>query len=266
MADGNRQAAAGMMRREPDQPTSTLGVTCFAGDLGGAARLVVARACSTRGGYACLANAHVIVSAHHQPELRRALDGAWQVFPDGAPVAWLQRRLGCRDARRVGGPDLMPRVCEYGVPLNLRHFLLGSTDDVLVRLRLSLEHSHPGIVVAGSYSPSRIEINEGIQPLIERIRPSSPHIVWCAFGAPRQEIWMAGATSELPDSLLVGVGAAFDFIAGTKQRAHPSIQRAGLEWTHRLAMEPRRLVGRYLRTNFEFVVRAASQLAKSEKR
>ena len=142
-----------------------LGVTCFAGDLGTAARLVVQRAISGRGGYACLGNAHVLVSAHHDPDLRRALDDAWKVFPDGAPVAWLQRRLGSRAAERIGGPDLMPRVCGEGNALNVRHFLLGSTNNVLVRLQRNLERDYPGIAIVGSYSPSRNEIEGDVRAL-----------------------------------------------------------------------------------------------------
>jgi N-acetylglucosaminyldiphosphoundecaprenol N-acetyl-beta-D-mannosaminyltransferase len=156
----------------------------------------------------------------------------------------------------------MPRVCEKGVALNLRHFLLGSTSQVLDQLQANLERHHPGIAIVGSYSPSRSEIEGDVQGLVSRVGSSDPHIVWCAFGAPRQEIWMARAAPQLSSSLLVGVGAAFDFIAGTKPRAHPWLQRAGFEWAHRLSTEPKRLIGRYLRTNCEFVLRAAAQLLR----
>ena len=242
----------------------TLGVMCFAGDLGTAARLVVQRAISGQGGYVCLGNAHVLVSAQHNPELRRALDHAWKVFADGAPVAWLQRRLGSRAAERIGGPDLMPRVCGEGNALNLRHFLLGSTNNVLVRLQRNLERDYPGIAIVGSYSPSRDEIEGNVRALVERVGSSDPQIAWCAFGAPRQELWMSRAAAELPSIVMVGVGAAFDFIAETKPRAPQWIQGAGLEWAHRLAAEPRRLSGRYVRTNSEFVLRASAEILKGK--
>ena len=242
-----------------------LGVPCFAGDLTTATRLVVDRARAGTGGYACLANVHVLVSAKHDPNLQDALDCAWTVFPDGAPVAWLQRKMGPLTADRISGADLMSLVCSRGVEAELRHFLLGSTNDVLRRLQEVLERAHPGVAIAGSYSPSRDQVEGGGGALAERVRAENAHIVWCAFGAPRQELWMARNAPALTDTLLVGVGAAFDFIAGTKTRAPLWMQRSGLEWAHRLGSEPRRLFGRYLRTNSEFIVRAAGEIASSRR-
>ena len=249
------------------QVAPVLGIACFVGPLESAACLLADRASSGLGGYACLANAHVLVSAHHDMELWDALEKAWTVFPDGAPVAWLQRRGGATSGERVGGPDLMTLVCaRRPEQTQLRHFLLGSTSAVLEQLKKNLERRHPGIAIVGSYGPARSEI-EGKNPqLIERIRSVDPHIVWCALGAPRQELWMAGATSQISSCLLVGVGAAFEFIAGTKRRAPQWMQRTGLEWAHRLGSEPRRLAGRYVRTNTEFVIRAGLEVALSNQR
>ncbi|HXY84031.1 MAG TPA: WecB/TagA/CpsF family glycosyltransferase [Gaiellaceae bacterium] len=237
-----------------------LGVDCFVGDLRAAAEAVVERSRSGRGGYACLGNAHVLVTAQHDAQLRRALDEAWVVFPDGAPVAWLQRRLGDHGAQRVGGPDLMPLVIASGVPAGVRHFLLGSTADVLTRLQWNLEHAYPGSRIVGAYSPSRRDVDAAEPQIVEHIRARSPDIVWCAFGAPRQELWMSRHVREITPATLVGVGAAFDFIAGTKPRAPAWMQRGGLEWLHRFGAEPRRLGSRYLRTNTEFVLRAAGEV------
>lgn len=241
-------------------PAAPLGVPCFSGDLDTAARLVIDRAISAAGGYVCLANVHVLVTAQHDHRLKYALDRAWAVFPDGAPVAWLQRRDGFRGAERIGGPDLMAQVCRVGLPFNLRHFLLGSTSDVIQRLRYNLEQTHPDIAVVGSYSPTRREIESDDPVLLDLVREHQPNIVWCAFGAPRQELWMSRNATALSSSLVVGVGAAFDFIAGTKPRAPVWVQRAGFEWLHRAAAEPRRLSGRYLITNSEFLARAIPQV------
>lgn len=250
-------------------PTATsapvLGVPCFVGSLTQAGQLIVDRARTGEGGYVCLANVHVLVTAQHDTELRRTLDGAWRVFPDGAPVAWTQRRIGHGYAERVGGPDLMALACAEGVAGKVRHFLLGSTEIVLDRLQRNLEHHFPGIAIVGSHSPSREDIEADVRVLVERISRRAPQIVWCALGAPRQEAWMARAAPELPSSLLVGVGAAFDFMAGTKPRAPRWMQRSGLEWAHRLRTEPRRLVGRYVRTNSEFILRAGLDLASARR-
>ncbi len=242
----------------PDSSYPTFGafgVPCYAGDLIDAVRVITHRIDSGAGGYACFANVHVLVTAQHDAELRKALKSAWMVFPDGAPVAWLQRKTGLAHAERVAGPDLMPLLCANGVDTDVAHFLLGSTSAVTDQLKRKLEHSYPGIRVVGSYSPSRRQIEEDDQVVVEYVREFSPDVVWCAFGAPRQEIWMSRNAKALEGSLFLGVGAAFEFIAGIKPRAPSQMQRLGLEWLHRLGCEPERLSGRYMRTNAEFLVR-----------
>jgi N-acetylglucosaminyldiphosphoundecaprenol N-acetyl-beta-D-mannosaminyltransferase len=208
-----------------------------------------------------MANVHVLVSACHDEQLRRALATAHAVFPDGEPVAWVQRRIG-HVSSRIAGPDLMPYVIERGQDLKLRHFLLGSTNDVLRRLQQSLDSRYPTALIVGAYSPSRDEIETEGTTVADRIKSCEADVIWCAFGAPRQELWMAEHASKLSSSVLVGVGAAFDFLAGTKARAPIWMQRAGLEWLHRLGQEPSRLATRYLRTNGEFIVRAVADLAR----
>lgn len=237
-----------------------LGFSCFVGGLDTAVEAVLKRASSRNGGYACLGNVHVLVSALHDEQLRQALDEAWAVFPDGAPVAWMQRRRGARAAQRVAGPDLMPGVIEAGLLRGARHFLLGSNEATLDSLRKSLEERHAGISIAGLYSPSRSAIEGDDPQIVEAALASNPEIVWCAFGAPRQELWMARHAKELAPALVLGVGASFDFLAGTKPRAPRWMQEDGLEWLHRLLSEPRRLAGRYVRTNSEFIVRALAEL------
>lgn len=237
-----------------------LGFPCFVGGLDAAAQAVLDRADSSDGGYACLGNAHVLVTALHDDRLRRALKDAWAVFPDGAPVAWMQRRHGAQAAERVAGPDLMPRVIEAGLPRAAGHFLLGSNEATLEALRNRLEQRHPRIRIAGTYSPSRAAVDGDDPQIVEATLAAKPEIVWCAFGAPRQEIWMARHAGELAPALLLGVGASFDFLAGTKPRAPMWMQREGLEWLHRLLSEPRRLAGRYIRTNSEFILRALAEL------
>jgi N-acetylglucosaminyldiphosphoundecaprenol N-acetyl-beta-D-mannosaminyltransferase len=238
---------------------TVLGTDCFSGQADEAAALVLERVRTRRGGYACFCNVHVVVSALHDDALRDSLDDAWARFADGAPVAWMQRRLGERGAQRVAGPDLMPRVFAFGVPFGLRHYLVGSTDDVLARIR----GRFPDVFFAGWSAP---EVGNGAvvsNGLCADIRAAEPDLVWCALGAPKQELWMRQHAPLLAPSVVLGVGAAFDFVAGAKPRAPLRMQALGLEWLHRLASEPRRLTGRYVRTNSEFVVRAARDLVES---
>lgn len=153
----------------------------------------------------------------------------------------------------------MPLVCAQGLKNDVTHFLLGSNPAVADRLRQKLEQLIPGTRIVGSYSPSR-EAIEGLDDApVEHVRQHEPDVVWCALGAPRQEIWMSRNAQALGGSLLLGVGAAFDFIAGVKPRAPLHMQHGGLEWLHRLSSEPGRLGGRYLRTNSEFLFRIVRQ-------
>jgi N-acetylglucosaminyldiphosphoundecaprenol N-acetyl-beta-D-mannosaminyltransferase len=235
-----------------------LGIDCFAGDLRDATALLVDRARSGDGGFVSLMNVHVAMTAQRDHALRSALGEAWTVFPDGAPISWLERRRGARRAERVAGPDLMLAVLRDS--LDLRHFLFGSTPEVLARLEQRLTATVPGLRVAGSFGPA--PGGEHDPAVIEAVRDAKPHVVWVALGAPKQELWAGRHAADLAPALLVGVGAAFDFHAGSKSRAPQWMQRTGLEWLHRLASEPRRLAWRYASTNTRFVLSAARELVR----
>jgi N-acetylglucosaminyldiphosphoundecaprenol N-acetyl-beta-D-mannosaminyltransferase len=239
-----------------------LGVECFAGDPATAARAVAERALAGSGGYCCFCNVHVLGLVQRHENVRRALEDAWIVFPDGAPVAWLQRRFGVV-SQRVPGPDLMPSVLGLGLPAGLRHFLFGSTPQVLDALQERLRAAYPGIRIAGALSPPfELTSEHRWGWAMDEISRTEPHVVWCALGAPQQELWMHRHANGLSPALVLGVGAAFDFLAGTKHRAPLWMQRCSLEWLHRLASEPCRLSGRYVRTNSAFVLRAGIELLK----
>jgi N-acetylglucosaminyldiphosphoundecaprenol N-acetyl-beta-D-mannosaminyltransferase len=240
-----------------------MGVDLVAADPAAATEAIVARAAGGDGGYACFCNVHVIVTARAESSLRNALDGAWAVFADGAPVAWLQRRLGAGGARRVAGPDLMPAVIDRGCPRSIGHFLFGSTPEVLDALETNLAQRFPEARIVGSYAPP--PGTELERASIARIRSTRPDVVWCGLGAPRQEIWMARFARELRPALLLGVGAAFDFQAGARSRAPAWMRDGGLEWAHRLVNEPRRLTGRYVTSNTRFLVLATAELVRRQR-
>lgn len=239
---------------ERDEGTELLDAQFFSGKLGDAAEVVVERARNGQGGYACLCNAHVFVTAARDPRVGQALSGASVVFPDGWPVAWLLRRLGAKTAERVAGPDLMPLVFDRGRSAELRHFLVGSTPEVLDKLAGRLQAQYPDAVIAGRDSPSFGAANKRQRKRLRRIRAAKPDIVWCALGAPNQELWASRNSARLAPAFVLAVGAAFEFVAETKRRAPPWMQHVGLEWLHRLGSEPRRLAGRYFRTNTRFVL------------
>jgi len=235
----------------------------FAGDLDRACEEIIGRVHKGAGGYVCQANVHVVVTSWHDRRVHAALEDASMVFPDGAPIAWIMRTSGAREAQRIAGADLMARLFQVGQADRLRHFLFGSTPEVLRKLEDSLHARYPEATIAGRYAPGAVS---GADPVLSdttaMIRNAEPDVVWCCLGAPKQELWMRQHARLLEPALLIGVGAAFDFLAGTKKRAPEWMQRSGLEWAHRLALEPRRLAGRYLRTNSEFVVRMGLGLLK----
>jgi N-acetylglucosaminyldiphosphoundecaprenol N-acetyl-beta-D-mannosaminyltransferase len=241
-----------------------LGTPIFVGDIASGATWVIDRALAEAGGYACLCNVHLFVVARHDDGVCRALADAALAFPDGWPIAWLQRRLGHRSAARVAGPDLMARAIDDGRRVGLRHFLLGSTDEVLHRLAENLARRFPGAEIVGWQSLPFFESDEfsGTEAALADVRRASPHVVWLSLGCPKQELWMLRYAQELAPSLVAGVGAAFDFHAGTKRRAPDWVQRAGLEWLHRLLSEPRRLASRYARTNSQFFLLVSRELLR----
>lgn len=248
------------------ESASVLGVRCFAGSLEAAAQQVAARAGDKAGGYVCFCNVHVLVSSLHDERLRSALDGAWAVFPDGWPVAWLARQSGHPQARRIAGADVMSLVFVLSQSLALRHYLFGSTPGTLFRLRRRFQEGYPAAQIVGAYAPPFGPVGALGAGEIKRIRVAEPDLVWCALGAPKQELWMQRHAEALAPSVLLGVGAAFDFLSGTRPRAPLWMQDSSLEWLHRLAHEPGRLASRYIRTNGEFVARATIEVARRRQR
>jgi N-acetylglucosaminyldiphosphoundecaprenol N-acetyl-beta-D-mannosaminyltransferase len=238
-----------------------LGVRVTAASVRSATDEVTTYALAGAGGYVCLCNVHVLMTAKGHMEVREALESARAVFADGGPIAWLQRRSGC-DAERVAGPDLFAAVISEGRAQGLRHFLFGASESVLAGLTSELQSLYPGVRIVGAIAPPVASHEQLGGRWVEQIRASRPHIIWCALGAPKQELWANRFAAEVAPSLIVGVGAAFEFVAGTKTRAPMWMQRAGLEWLHRLAQEPRRLAPRYLSSNAQFAALVVSRMVR----
>jgi N-acetylglucosaminyldiphosphoundecaprenol N-acetyl-beta-D-mannosaminyltransferase len=220
--------------------------------------------------YIC--NVHSVITARQDAEFSQIVHDADMATPDGAPVAWMLRRLGFTGQARINGPDLMWRFCEtVGQPLlqNIANiqadqrpsiYLYGGSETTLNLLQTRLMEHFPELTIAGAYSPPFRPLTDAEDTaVVEAINASGAGIVWVSLGCPKQEKWMAAHRGRI-QAVMVGVGAAFDYHAGTLQRAPLWMQKAGLEWLHRLASEPRRLWRRYLVTNTLFVVGAVRQL------
>lgn len=200
------------------------------------------------GGVVCCAPAHLIIDAGEQPAVRDALNAADLVTPDGMAVVWLLKLRGTKGVERVYGPDLLQAACRYGLERGWSHYFYGGAPEVTAGLVRRLQSANPGLRVAGVDCPPFRTLSDDEQnTALERIRASGAHIVWVGLGSPRQELWMHAHRAALPGKTLVGVGAAFDFLSGSKAQAPRWVQRSGLEWLFRLVNEPGRLWRRYIR-------------------
>ena len=215
-----------------------------------------------RGRVVCICNAHSVVTARQDTAFAQVLRQAELCAPDGAPVAWMLRRLGHAGQPRINGPDLMWRCCAWAAEQGQSIYLLGGTDSTLVLLRTRLQQAFPGLHIAGAWAPPfRALTPQEDAAAVTAINASGAGMVWVGLGCPKQELWMH-AHRERIHAVMLGVGAAFDYHAGTVRRAPLWAQRAGLEWLHRLSREPRRLWRRYLVTNTLFIAAAARQLLR----
>jgi N-acetylglucosaminyldiphosphoundecaprenol N-acetyl-beta-D-mannosaminyltransferase len=205
------------------------------------------------GGATCVATVHMVMEAHDDPAFQRIVNAADLVTSDGMPLVWCLRARGLREAERVYGPDLMPAVCAAAAARGVPVGLYGGSPDVIAQLPQRLAERFPGLRIAFASSPPY----RALTPIedaavVEAIRESGARILFVGLGCPKQERWMAAHREQL-ECAMVGVGAAFDFLAGAKRQAPRWVQRAGLEWLFRLASEPRRLWRRYAIHNPRFV-------------
>jgi N-acetylglucosaminyldiphosphoundecaprenol N-acetyl-beta-D-mannosaminyltransferase len=188
------------------------------------------------------------------------MEGADLTTPDGMPLVWGLGLLGVRGASRVYGPDLTPILCERAAAAGIPVGFYGSGPEVLADLTAKLVQRYPALQIAYASSPPfRPLTPDEDADARERINRSGVRLLFVGLGTPRQEQWMAANKGHV-QTVMVGVGAAFDFIAGRKRQAPKYLQRFGLEWLFRLATEPRRLWRRYLYRNPRFVVLFARQL------
>lgn len=203
--------------------------------------------------YICTLDVHALIEGLHAPDVQQIYRSASVVTPDGMPLVWLLRHAGYRHANRVCGPDLMPALFKRSEAAGYRHFLYGSTTHTLDLLTARLRGSFPQANVVGSYSPPFRELLDDEQEgIAARINGLAPDIVWVGLGAPKQDRWMGTYRPKLAAPVLIGVGAAFDMLAGKVRRAPRIIQRSGCEWMFRMFQEPRRLCGRYMESNARF--------------
>ena len=201
-----------------------------------------------------LANAYSLASASKSSEYLRVMSGAGLTYPDGAPVVLFMRLFSwSRQPGRVRGPSLFRRVLDKSRDTGLRHMFVGATEETLTRLIAAIDDEYPGVKVGGVYSPPFEPVSDAfIDDIAQVARDHDCDLVWIGLGTPKQDL-VAALLAERVGAPCVGVGAAFDFVAGTVPEAPALYQRLGLEWLYRFAAEPRRLWRRYTIGNVQFL-------------
>jgi N-acetylglucosaminyldiphosphoundecaprenol N-acetyl-beta-D-mannosaminyltransferase len=245
--------------------TSIVGMRVDTASYRTAARRIEALADRGGAAYVCVANVHMVMEAHDSPLFREVVNGAALVVADGMPLAVVQRLMGSSAARQVRGTDLVRVVARRAARRGTGVAVYGGTPATAQGVAARLGTIAPGLDVRLVISPPfRQQRADERRADIERLRASGARIVFVGLGCPKQEQWMAEHTGDL-DAVLIGVGAAFDFLAASKPEAPRWIQRVGLEWLFRLSSEPRRLLLRYARHNPRFVALVARQLWRSRR-
>lgn len=209
-----------------------------------ALKIVVDTSKNKDGSYFCLANIHVVMESHRDPEIKEVLNGASGVFADGMGTAGALKYLGYMFKDRVRGTDLMLRLCDYANKNHLKIFLYGNTQETLEKLSKKLKKMFPELIIAGYISPPFRELSKGEDEAdIHKINEADPDILFVSLGAPKQEKWMAAHKGRIK-AVQLGVGAAFDYIAGNLKEAPDWMKRHCLEWFYRMFQQPKKTIYR----------------------
>jgi len=215
------------------------------------------------GAYVCVSNVHMCMETFDSIAFRKVVNNADLVIADGRPISWAQQLLGHEGAGQVRGQDIMIALCQQSHNSELSiGFYGGSSDRVLACVVDNLKKQFPHIKINYRFSPPfRALTTEEDQQIIANINNANVDVLFVGIGCPKQENWMAEHKAAL-NCVMLGVGAAFDFIAGDKKYAPRWIQKIGCEWLFRLVSEPKRLWKRYLKQNPRFVYHFAKQYIK----
>lgn len=217
---------------------------------------LVQLAVGERPAYAVTANVDHVVRFHRVPALQPLYRQADLVVADGMPLVWASRLLGTPLPERVAGSDLFPALCAGAAEADLSVFLLGGAPGVAARAAEVLQARHPRLRIAGACSPSYGFERDpaAVRKSVEAVRAARADILCVALGSPKQEQWIVAHREACGARLCIGVGISFSFVSGDVRRAPRWMQRAGLEWLHRLSCEPTRLWKRYLVEDARFLI------------
>jgi N-acetylglucosaminyldiphosphoundecaprenol N-acetyl-beta-D-mannosaminyltransferase len=210
--------------------------------------------------YICVATVNNVMEAYDSQRFRDIMNAADLVTPDGMPLVWGLRLLGHRSATRVYGPDLTPVVLERAAADGIPVGFYGGSPDVLACLQKTVKDRFPDLQISYAFSPPfRPLTKDEDEEIVAAINRSRARILFIGLNTPKQDYWMAEHKGRI-QAVMLGVGAAFDFLAGSKRQAPRWMMKIGMEWFFRLCTEPRRLWKRYLKHNPRFAVLFTLQL------
>jgi len=197
--------------------------------------------------YVTITNPHSVMMCSRDKQMRKATEMASMTLPDGMGIVLAAALLGYPHNGRITGPRLMLRLCDWGRKHGYRHYFYGGNEGVAEKLKEKLCRDYPGLQVVGTYSPPFKPLSpQEDRTIVKRINSTKPDIVWIGLGAPKQEKYMMEHLGRIQATVMIGVGAAFDFHSGNVKWSPFWIQRLGLEWAYRLAQNPRRMWRRNL--------------------
>lgn len=231
-----------------------LGVNIAITNMQDTVKLIVEQIDELKGEFICLSNVHTTVMSQKDEEYRNIQNSAFLALPDGSPLSLVQRLRGYRMAEQVAGPDLMSALWKATENMEISHYFYGSTQETIEALEKKIGKEYRGLKIAGMEAPpfrSLTEVEDA--EAVARINQSGAAIVWVGLGAPKQEKWMYEHRGKI-NALMLGVGAGFDFHAGTVKRAPAWMRNHYLEWLYRLIQDPKRLWKRYVQTNGKFLL------------
>ena len=202
---------------------------------------------SKDGGYITVRDAHGIVESQTDSRLRDIINAARMTLPDGMPIVWIGK-LKNYSVERVTGVDFVQDITRDPRARHIRHYFYGGRPENTSRIAAWATDLLGRGAIAGWHAPPfRPPGALEDKAVLSQIAAAQPDVIWVGLSTPKQEYWMANHAAHFPHTIFVGIGAAFDFIAGTQRRAPAMIQRLGCEWLFRLIQEPQRLSPRYLR-------------------
>jgi N-acetylglucosaminyldiphosphoundecaprenol N-acetyl-beta-D-mannosaminyltransferase len=214
---------------------------------------VIVRALANESDYACVANVHMLIETYRNSSFANTVNEASVIAPDGKPITWALRFLHGIKQERVAGMELLPDLLKLAEEKRVPVFFYGGSEEMMAKAEPELKKKFRDLQIAGTYSPPFRQLTtEEEAAVVDRINQSGAKLVFVILGCPKQEKWMAAMKGRV-QAFMIGVGGALPVLLGMQKRAPKWMQKAGLEWLHRLSQEPGRLFKRYAVTNSLFL-------------